>query len=271
MIVHRQLLNSLIKDDKNENNENNDNKEQKNHNKKLYTTTTIDNQKLINICENINIKNRESKYAQFDSTELFQALYIEQESKIRPVKNIAIITEILPNGNGFMGLCLRFGLKAPLYLKGTNNEMKIPQSIITKKPEDARNYLSGGDIDFDNEKIIVNHPQLKKPVEFSLFDKVEVLLETDESRNHRNSVVMTLIQKVNTNIIAPQIRIEPQELLKKNSENNQDDQDSSSYITDKPIEINKENKIYKSKENTIYQILEKFNELTINSYSNIKI
>jgi len=111
MIVHRQLMNSLIQkeEDNQEENENGDIivKNEENKPKKLYTTTTIDNQKLINICENINLKNRESKYAQFDSTELFQALYIEQESKIRPVKNIAIITEILPNGNGFMGLCLR--------------------------------------------------------------------------------------------------------------------------------------------------------------------
>jgi len=272
MIVHRQLMNSLIQkeEDNQEENENGDIivKNEENKPKKLYTTTTIDNQKLINICENINLKNRESKYAQFDSTELFQALYIEQESKIRPVKNIAIITEILPNGNGFMGLCLRFGLKAPLYLKGSNGEMKIPESIITKKPEDAHTYLSGGNIDFDSEKIIIEHPQLNKSVEFSLFDKVEVLLETDESRSHRNSVVMSLIQKVNTNVIAPQVRIDPQELMK-DAEAEQDNNDG--YITDKPIEINKENKIYQSKENSIYQILEKFNELTINSYSNVKI
>ncbi|ORX48176.1 hypothetical protein BCR36DRAFT_584489, partial [Piromyces finnis] len=267
MIVHRQLMNSLMKEKNEENNDNENIKKEENKIKKLYTTTTVDNQKLINICENINLKNRESKYAQFDSTELFQALYIEQESKIKPVKNIAIITEILPNGNGFMGLCLRFGLKAPLYLKGSNGEIKIPESIITKKPEDAHTYLSGGNISFDNEKIAVEYyPQLKEPVEFSLFDKVEVLLETDKSRNHRNSVVMSLIQKVNTNVIAPQIRINPQELIK----DVKADQDINDYITDKPIEINNENKIYQSKENSIYQILEKFNELTINSYSNVK-
>jgi len=109
MIVHRQLMNSLIKEEKEEDSNENEDSSHKSDQKpkKLYTTTTIDNQKLINICENINIKNRESKYAQFDSTELFQALYIQQQSKIEPVKNIAIITEILPNGNGFMGLCLR--------------------------------------------------------------------------------------------------------------------------------------------------------------------
>jgi len=160
--------------------------------------------------------------------------------------------------------------------------MKIPESIITKKPEDgtcikfyihfvnsiycwklyninykysfdfvAHTYLSGGNIDFDSEKIIIEHPQLNKSVEFSLFDKVEVLLETDESRSHRNSVVMSLIQKVNTNVIAPQVRIDPQELMK-DAEAEQDNNDG--YITDKPIEINKENKIYQSKENSIYQI-----------------
>ncbi|OUM69470.1 hypothetical protein PIROE2DRAFT_57372 [Piromyces sp. E2] len=161
-----------------------------------------------------------------------------------------------------------FGLKAPLYLKGSNGEMKIPESIITKKPEDAHTFLSGGNIDFDNEKISIEHPQLKKPVEFSLFDKVEVLLETDESRSHRNSVVMSLIQKVNTNVIAPQVRIDPQELMK---DVKSDEDNNNGYITDKPIEINTENKIYQSKENSIYQILEKFNELTINSYSNVKI
>jgi len=79
---------------------------------------------------------------------------------------------------------------------------------------------------------------------------------------------MSLIQKVNTNVIAPQVRIDPQELMK-DAEAEQDNNDG--YITDKPIEINKENKIYQSKENSIYQILEKFNELTINSYSNVKI
>jgi len=131
----------------------------------------------------------------------------------------------------------------------------------------AHTFLTGGDIDFDNEKISISHPQLKKPVEFSLFDKVEVLLETDESRSHRNSVVMSLIQKVNTNVIAPQVRIEPQELMKNAEE---DQENESNYITDKPIEIKKDDKIYKSKDHSIYQILEKFNELTINSYSNVK-
>lgn len=234
---------------------------------KVFTTTTTDGQKLDNICENINIKNRESKYAQFDSTELFQALYIQQESKIAPVKNIALITEILPNGNGFMGLCLRFGLKAPLYLRGVNDELKIPESILTKRSEDAHNYLSGGSLDYTVDKITINHSSLKKPVEFTLFDKVEVLLEVDESRNHRNSVVMTLIQKLNTNVIAPQVKIATKEMME-SVFNGMDQEGQTGDLPQNHQEQEKEQQLYGSKKKSLYNVIEKFKSLSINAYSN---
>ncbi|KAG0024231.1 DIS3 mitotic control [Entomortierella chlamydospora] len=180
--------------------------------------------KMENIASHLNYKNRESKMAQKDSTELFQTLYVLQktrnptatsgdddtEAEDLPFIETGIISEI--RENGFFVFVPRFGIKGPVYLKEKSGEITVPLSVL-KKNNDGGNpgnnnkdhlvTISGCEMDTDlMTRISIRVPpqalashssELSNMVKFQLFDKVKVALRLKKSYAHRHSIYMTLI------------------------------------------------------------------------------
>ncbi|KAG0197124.1 DIS3 mitotic control [Mortierella sp. GBA30] len=177
--------------------------------------------KVAKIADHLNYKNRESKLAQKDSTELFQTLYVLQktrnptatehgnaEAEDLPFVETGIISEI--RENGFFVFVPRFGIKGPVYLKEKSGEIAVPLSVLKSASgqSDAKNHdhlslISGCEMDTDlmtqisikvpSQVLSAYPPGLSKTVQFRLFDKVKVALRLRKSLAHRHSIYMTLI------------------------------------------------------------------------------
>ncbi|KAG0301344.1 DIS3 mitotic control [Dissophora globulifera] len=177
--------------------------------------------KIAQIAEHLNYKNRESKMAQKDSTELFQTLYILQKTQPSaaddetgteledvPFVETGIISEI--RENGFFVFVPRFGIKGPVYLKEKSGDISVPLSVLkagrvpsTIGGSDHLAMVSGCEMDSDNltqitlkvpAQALASHPPgLSSTIQFRLFDKVKVALRLKKSYAHRHSIYMTLI------------------------------------------------------------------------------
>ncbi|KAF9166308.1 DIS3 mitotic control [Actinomortierella ambigua] len=125
--------------------------------------------KVAQICDHLNYKNRESKFAQKDSTELFQTLYVLQKTtghrnsgrggrgrltsgredgrmeidsgEYAPAENGEEEEEVeIPlvetgliseiRENGFFVFVPRFGIKGPVYLRDKEGRVAIPASVM---------------------------------------------------------------------------------------------------------------------------------------------
>ncbi|KAF8938186.1 DIS3 mitotic control [Dissophora ornata] len=180
--------------------------------------------KMEQVAEHLNYKNRESKLAQKDSTELFQTLYVLQktrnpaasgednndaEAEDVPFVETGIISEI--RENGFFVFVPRFGIKGPVYLKEKSGEISVPLSVLKAGGQNSAAVesnehlvtISGCEMDTDlMTQISIKVPQqalasytpgLPSTVQFRLFDKVKVALRLKKSYAHRHTIYMTLI------------------------------------------------------------------------------
>ncbi|KAG9323359.1 hypothetical protein KVV02_000941 [Mortierella alpina] len=179
--------------------------------------------KVAKVADHLNYKNRESKLAQKDSTELFQTLYVLQmtrnsvatgdndtEAEDLPFVETGIISEI--RENGFFVFVPRFGIKGPVYLREKSGEITVPLSVLKKAGEsessvdtngDHLHLISGCEMDTDlmtqisvkvpSQVLNAHPPGLSRMVQFRLFDKVKVALRLKRSFAHRHSIYMTLI------------------------------------------------------------------------------
>ncbi|KAI8382404.1 hypothetical protein BD560DRAFT_386501 [Blakeslea trispora] len=146
---------------------------------------------IADICENLNLKSRESKFAQRDSTELFQSLYVLQNSSDEhPLIETGIISEI--RSNGFYVFVPRLGLKGPVYLKEKDGTPQIPMSLISGKDSDECIPNCQIEVNMPTD-IKVTSADLPYPIIFSLFHHVRVSLKLRQSHAHRHLVYMTLI------------------------------------------------------------------------------
>ncbi|KAF9331722.1 DIS3 mitotic control [Linnemannia elongata] len=178
--------------------------------------------KMEQVAGHLNYKNRESKLAQKDSTELFQTLYVLQktrnptavenggddpEAEDLPFTETGIVSEI--RENGFFVFVPRFGIRGPVYLKEKSGEISIPLSAL--KPDgdsggkDHLVSISGCEMDTDLMTQIsvkvppqalgshASSPNVSRLVQFRLFDKVKVALRLKKSLAHRHTIYMTLI------------------------------------------------------------------------------
>ncbi|KAG0363801.1 DIS3 mitotic control [Gamsiella multidivaricata] len=178
--------------------------------------------KVEQIADHLNYKNRESKLAQKDSTELFQTLYVLQKTQNPaasgdddlepddiPFVETGIISEI--RENGFFVFVPRFGIKGPVYLKEKSGKVTVPLSVLKRGGQNStadRNNdhlvaISGCEMDTDlateisikvPSHTLTPYPQgLATSVQFRLFDKVKVALRLKRSYAHRHSIYMALI------------------------------------------------------------------------------
>ncbi|KAG0336109.1 DIS3 mitotic control [Podila humilis] len=151
IVVHRQLISCLLTPEPNDS-------EKPYVNSSPAPSDQLKNgSKMEQIADHLNYKNRESKLAQKDSTELFQTLYILQKTKKllqdsnkgddrhlvddddkedeMPFTETGIISEI--RENGFFVFVPRFGIKGPVYLKEKNGDIAVPLSALLT-PEVAK-------------------------------------------------------------------------------------------------------------------------------------
>lgn len=177
------------------------------------------------VAGHLNYKNRESKLAQKDSTELFQTLYVLQktrnpaavenggddpEAEDLPFTETGIVSEI--RENGFFVFVPRFGIRGPVYLKEKSGDISIPLSALKQSGAAAAGgndhlvTISGCEMDTDlMTQISVKVPpqalgshtaslsNISTLVQFRLFDKVKVALRLKKSLAHRHTIYMTLI------------------------------------------------------------------------------
>lgn len=175
------------------------------------------------VADHLNYKNRESKLAQKDSTELFQTLYILQKTRRPgqedndndnddeevPFTETGIISEI--RENGFFVFVPRFGIKGPVYLKEKSGDISVPLSALREpvatatssgQNKDHLTLIHGCQMDTDlmtqisvkvPQEALTAHKGLAKTIQLRLFDKVKVALRLKKSHAHRHSIYMTLI------------------------------------------------------------------------------
>ncbi|KAI9280073.1 hypothetical protein BY458DRAFT_501294 [Sporodiniella umbellata] len=148
---------------------------------------------ITEICENLNRKSRESKFAQRDSTELFQSLYVLQKiAHGEPLIEKGIISEI--RSNGFYVFVPRLGIKGPVYLKEKDGSACVPLSLISGKSQDEEAILPNCQIEVRMPtSVSVRSIDLPYPIDFCLFDHVRVSLKLRRSHAHRHLVYMTLV------------------------------------------------------------------------------
>ncbi|KAL7333681.1 hypothetical protein PS15p_202549 [Mucor circinelloides] len=215
---------------------------------------------ISDICDNLNLKSRESKFAQRDSTELFQSLYVLQRtSNETTLIERGVVSEI--RSNGFYVFVPRLGLKGPVYLKDKDGQPHVPLSLISGKNSDETIPNCFIEVNMPTN-ISVRSADLPQPLQFNLFDNVRVSLNIRKSHAHRHMVYMTLVDLEHVELtdkkdasaaVARMTNTEMMHAIEVEEE------------TYRETDTNKKVSSRKKKKNnaSMYQVLEKFRKLSI--------
>ncbi|KAI9306837.1 hypothetical protein BJ944DRAFT_262892 [Cunninghamella echinulata] len=236
------------------------------------TSAMYDDAKVAEICDNLNLKSRESKFAQRDSTELFQSLYVLQKT--------ADDTPLLENGticeirtNGFYVYVPSLGLKGPVFLLDKDGNAIVPMSLISGKNKKDDEYIANCTIESNHPtQISVQSPHLPHPIKFNLFDQVRVQLKLRKSHAHRHMVYMTLVDFQQQTHQKQHQQLSTKELIhtiKNHEENNNSNVKATakdSQFVPTKAEVETRRMLKKNKGNnksSMYSILEQFRKLAI--------
>ncbi|KAJ2419695.1 hypothetical protein IWW41_006009, partial [Coemansia sp. RSA 2522] len=165
----------------------------------------------------LNERNRQSKLAQRESTELFQSRYIAQLSGDgQHVVADGVVAEV--RTNGLIVFVPKFGIRGPVHLRDKTGHIRLPLSTLTGRPRDADTHIDGcSDFSADAGRLSIRLP-IDAPafhlggganVAFSVFDHVTVLLRVLETRRRRAPVYMTLVSRASSNIRAYRSTLAP--------------------------------------------------------------
>ncbi|KAI9485834.1 MAG: DIS3-like exonuclease 1-like protein [Benjaminiella poitrasii] len=217
---------------------------------------------VSSICENLNLKSRESKFAQRDSTELFQSLYVLQHTtNDASLIERGVVSEIRSNGFYVFvpSIYIRLGLKGPVYLKDKNGEPNVPLSLISgKESKDENETIPNCRIEVDiPNSISVHSLDLPNPIQFNLFDNVQVSLKLRKSHAHRHMVYMTLVDldhvELNNSRKNTPVRMTNTEMMHAIEA----EEEKTSKAKEKPTGKKK------NKALSMYEVLEKFRKMSI--------
>ncbi|GAA5797114.1 hypothetical protein HPULCUR_002493 [Helicostylum pulchrum] len=211
---------------------------------------------ISDICDNLNLKSRESKFAQRDSTELFQSLYVLQHTsdQVQLIER-GVISEI--RSNGFYVFVPRLGLKGPVYLKEKDGKASVPLSLISgKQSTDDGETIPNCDIEVNMPtNISVTSANLPHPIQFNLFDNVRVSLKLRKSHAHRHMVYMTLVDLEHVEVNSQQKpRMTNSEMIHAIE---------TSAKSEAPLPPKKPSSKKKKKQTSMCEILEKFSKLSV--------
>ncbi|KAG0768707.1 hypothetical protein G6F62_004029 [Rhizopus arrhizus] len=217
---------------------------------------------ITDICDNLNRKSRESKFAQRDSTELFQSLYVLQKTfDGEPLIEKGIISEI--RSNGFYVFVPRLGLKGPVYLKERDGTPSVPLSLISGNKGEEKEEKTIPDCSIEVNmptSISVVSCNLPHPIDFNLFDHVRVSLKLRKSHAHRHLVYMSLVDMDYTEVKRTQMtRMSNTEMME------------SIHLSEKKGQEKSSKKKKKSNQSSMYDVLEKFRKLSITQTTSLKL
>ncbi|CAO3597052.1 unnamed protein product [Absidia cylindrospora] len=232
------------------------------------SSSALQDGKVTEICDNLNLKSRESKLAQRDSTELFQSLYVLQQSAENPLIEDGIISEI--RSNGFYVFVPSLGLKGPVFLVDKNGQTTVPLSLLTGKNDQDDEFIPNCSLEAQPPtEITVQSADLAHPIRFCLFDRVRVMLKLRQSHAHRHMVYMTLVGRQQQQQQQPKVAmmtkndlmqsIQAQEILESKAAT--PPPTSSTKAETETRRMLKKNK--QQNKGSIYSVLEQFRKLAL--------
>ncbi|KAJ1664922.1 hypothetical protein IW140_003741 [Coemansia sp. RSA 1813] len=197
IVVHRQLLATLAEGDI------------------INANTAVSQQRLPvesrqwvgDVAARLNERNRQSKLAQRESTELFQSRFIAQQTQHgqKPLVADGVIAEV--RTNGLIVYVPRFGLRGPVHLRDkTTGKVQMPLSTLSGKLSDVDKIIEGcseftTDTDRLSIRLPINVPAFhlgNQQLTFAVFDHVKVMLRVLETRRRRAPVYLTLVSQART-------------------------------------------------------------------------
>ncbi|KAJ2462478.1 hypothetical protein GGI03_004444 [Coemansia sp. RSA 2337] len=189
IIVHRQLLEAVAASD-------------------VKEMAPIGSQKWVSdTTGKLNERNRQSKRAQRESTELFQSRYVMQKTVGSGQQHLiadGVVAEI--RTNGLIVYVPRFGLRGPVHLRDSSGQIKLALSVLSGDASDSDSFIGGcSEFAVDTKQLSIRLPidvpvfQLGSHVlRFSVFDHVRVSLRVLETRRRRPPVYLTLVSRASS-------------------------------------------------------------------------
>ncbi|OAD80484.1 hypothetical protein PHYBLDRAFT_138042 [Phycomyces blakesleeanus NRRL 1555(-)] len=234
-------------------------------------TVMTQDSKIAEICMNLNLKSRESKLAQRDSTELFQSLYVLQHTMTGPLIESGIISEI--RSNGFYVFLPRFGLKGPVFLIEKDGSPIVPLSLVSNKAKEE-DYIPNSHIEVSlPTNVSVTSADLPHPINFQLFDHVRVSLKLRKSHAHRHMVYMTLVGLEHTTKLGSSqvdavttAQLSRDTMMRSIAEQEEAKAQANAYKDRSKEELETRKQMRKAAKNngsSIYQLLEPFRKMSI--------
>ncbi|KAJ2549805.1 hypothetical protein EV175_004308, partial [Coemansia sp. RSA 1933] len=157
------------------------------------------------VAARLNERNRQSKLAQRESTELFQSRFVAQQTQNGEKRLVAdgVVAEV--RTNGLIVYVPRFGLRGPVHLRNKiTGQVQMPLSTLSGKPGDVDKIIEGcsefvADANQLSIRLPINVPAFhlgsKQMLTFAVFDHVKVMLRVLETRRRRAPVYLTLVSQ----------------------------------------------------------------------------
>ncbi|KAJ2661819.1 hypothetical protein IWW48_002213 [Coemansia sp. RSA 1200] len=165
------------------------------------------------VAARLNERNRQSKVAQRESTELFQSRFVAQQTRQKtqkkegqdsqPLVADGVVAEV--RTNGLIVYVPRFGLRGPVHLRDkATGKIQLPLSTLSGKPGDVDKIIDGcTEFVAESDRLSIRLP-INVPVfhlgdhhrlTFAVFDHVKVMLRVLETRRRRAPVYLTLVSQ----------------------------------------------------------------------------
>ncbi|KAJ2834731.1 hypothetical protein FBU31_001736 [Coemansia sp. 'formosensis'] len=191
IIVHRQLLEAVAMTDT-----------------VVEGNAAVGSQKWVgDTTGKLNERNRQSKRAQRESTELFQSRYVVQRTVGSGQEHLiadGVVAEI--RTNGLIVYVPKFGLRGPVHLRDSSGQIKLALSVLSGNARDSDSFIEGcSEFVADTKQLSIRLPmnvpvfQLGNQVlRFSVFDHVRVSLRVLETKRRRPPVYLTLVSRASS-------------------------------------------------------------------------
>ncbi|KAJ2162481.1 hypothetical protein GGF46_000612 [Coemansia sp. RSA 552] len=188
IVVHRQLLDALAGD---------------------YESMAVSSRSWVGqTATRLNERNRQSKVAQRESTELFQSRYVSQQTREGKQCLVAdgVVAEV--RTNGLIVYVPRLGIRGPVHLRDKSGNVKLPLSSLSGNTRDIDTYVDGcTEFTAEASRLTIGLPinvpafHLGSPtLRFAVFDHVKVALRVLETRRRRPPVYLTLVSRGVANV-----------------------------------------------------------------------
>ncbi|KAJ2724545.1 hypothetical protein GGI07_001892 [Coemansia sp. Benny D115] len=155
----------------------------------------------------LNVSNRQAKLAQRESTNLFQALYVQEKLNKGASASDFVVSGVVAEvrTNGLVVYIPSLGLRGPVHLVDSAGNIKLPVSALTGNIADIDNVVEGcSDFVANSTELSIKLPASGVPgmgrqfsgngqvLRFHVFDHLHVALHVLASGRHRPQVYLSL-------------------------------------------------------------------------------